>query len=109
MEGEPTFKTYYDQAIIAEQRRKSFQEIGESGAKLDPGGAACLAMLDTDQMSQVGGGSVAAINYFGGGYGSSQYGGRGRSHSNSGGGQAGQYGQSNIGGGQSGQSGHSSF
>ena len=59
LEGDLTFKKFYDQAIIAEQRRKSFQEIGESGAKLDPGGAACLAMLDSDQMSQSGDGSVA--------------------------------------------------
>ena len=125
LEGDITFKRFYDQAIIAEQRRKSFQEIGESGAKLDPGGAACLAMLDGDQMSQAGGGEVAAINYYGGGsYGSSQFGGRGRGQyhggmargqSNRGGGMArghsfGQYGQSyggqnqSIGGGMSNQS-----
>ena len=81
MGGDLTFKMFYDQAIIAEQRRKSFQEIGESGAKLDPGSVACLAMLDSDQMSQPGDGGVAAatINYSGGGanYSSSQlYGGR---------------------------------
>ena len=60
MDGEPTFKAYFDQAVLSEQKRKSFQEIGDSGAKLDPGGAACLALLEDDQMSQAGG---ASINY----------------------------------------------
>ena len=30
-----TYKTYFDQAVIAEQKRNSFSEIGVSDAKLD--------------------------------------------------------------------------
>ena len=74
MVGEPSFKAYFDQAVISEQKRKSFQEIGDSGAKLDPGGAACLALLDADQMSQAGG--VASVNYSNGAYGFKQAGGQ---------------------------------
>ena len=62
---------------MAEQRRRSFEEIGESGARLDPAGVTCMAMkYGSDQMSQFGDGGAAAINYMGGGnYNSSQYGG----------------------------------
>ena len=48
MDGEPSFKAYFDQAVLSEQKRRSFAEIGESGSKLDPGGAACLALRDTE-------------------------------------------------------------
>ena len=34
--ADTNFKKYFDQACIAEQKRKSFQEIGTSRAKLDP-------------------------------------------------------------------------
>ena len=98
MDGVPTFKAYFDQAIISEQKRKSFQEIGDSGAKLDPGGAACLALLDADQMSQAGG--VASVNYSNGAYGFKQAGGqygRGRGRPGSSSGKFGQNGGSNFG------------
>ena len=35
LKGDQTYKMYFDQAIIAEQKRKSFSEIGVSGANLD--------------------------------------------------------------------------
>merc|ERR1711888_26276 len=68
MDGEPSFKAYFDQAVLSEQKRRSFAEIGESGSKLDPGGAACLALRDTEQSSQAGG---MSLNYSGAGYGQS--------------------------------------
>merc|ERR1711888_91732 len=57
--GEPAFKAYFDQAVLAEHKRKSFQDIGDSGARLDPsavdpGRAACLARLQAGQMPQAG-------------------------------------------------------
>ena len=78
MDGEPSFKAYFDQAMLSEQKRKSFMEIEDSGAKLDPGGAACLALLDADQTSQAGG---ASINYNGAFYKQSGGQGRGRGRS----------------------------
>ena len=65
MEGDPTFKEYFDQAVLSEQKRKSFSEIGDSSARLDPGGAACLALLQADQMPQAG---EASVNYSGASY-----------------------------------------
>ena len=57
MEGEPSFKAYFDQALIAEQRRKSFKEIGDSGARLDSRSAACLATMDAEWVCRAGGAS----------------------------------------------------
>ena len=102
MDGEPTFKAYFDQAVMSEQKRKSFQEIGDSGAKLDPGGAACVALLDADQMYQAGG--VASVNYSNGAYGFKQAGGqygRGRGRPDSSSGKFGQTGGGNSFGGSS--------
>ena len=48
MDGDPSFKAYFDQAVLSEQKRRSFAQIGESGSKLDSDGAACLALLDTE-------------------------------------------------------------
>ena len=36
MPGEPTFKQYFDQAVLAEQKRNSFNDIGDSKAHLEP-------------------------------------------------------------------------
>ena len=104
MEGEPSFKAYFDQAVLSEQKRKSFQEIEDSGAKLDPGGAACLALLDADQMSQAGG---ASINYNGAYYrqAGGQWRGRGRQYGSKFGQTGGPDGGSgSVGGGSSGSS-----
>ena len=46
-EGESNFKRCFDQACFAEEKRKSFQEIGTSGAKLDPSGGVSVRKLDT--------------------------------------------------------------
>ena len=62
MEGEPTFKAYFDQAVLSEQKRRSFADIGESGASLDPGGAACLALMEPDKTPQAG---EVSVNYSG--------------------------------------------
>ena len=35
LKGDLSYKAYFDQAVIAESKRKSFSEIGNSGAKLD--------------------------------------------------------------------------
>ena len=70
MDGDPSFKAYFDQAVLSEQKRLSFTQIGESGSKLDPGAAACLALLDTDY-SGVGYGQYRGQA----GRGSSSYGG----------------------------------
>merc|ERR1712237_108734 len=80
MPGEPTFKAYFDQAVLSEQKRKSFQEVGDSGARLDPG-AACMALLEEDQISQAG---EVSINYSSAGSGQGKPG-RGRGRSGSGG------------------------
>ena len=45
-EADSTFKKYFDQACISEQKRKSFQEIGTSGAKLDPTGGVSMSKWD---------------------------------------------------------------
>ena len=34
--ADPTFKRYFDQACISEQKKKSFQDSSTSGAKSDP-------------------------------------------------------------------------
>ena len=51
MDGEPTFKAYFDQAVLSEQKRRSFQDSGVCGAMFDPSDATCVALLDVDQMS----------------------------------------------------------
>merc|ERR1711888_380596 len=66
--GEPAFKAYFDQAVLAEHKRKSFQDVGDSGAQIDP--TACVAVLEDDQMSQRsqggdGGVAAATVNYYG--------------------------------------------
>ena len=68
MPGEPAFKAYFDQAVLAEHKRKSFQDVGDSGAQIDP--TACVAVLEDDQMSQRsqggdGGAAAATVNYYG--------------------------------------------
>ena len=45
-EADSTFKKYFDQACVSEQKRKSFQEIGTSGAQLDPTGAVSVSKWD---------------------------------------------------------------
>ena len=47
--ADSTFKRYFDQACIAEQKRKSFQEIGTSGAKLDPTGGVSVSKWDASE------------------------------------------------------------
>ena len=49
LEEDSNFKKYFDQACIAEQKRKSFQEIGTSGAKLDPTGGISVSKVDTSE------------------------------------------------------------
>merc|ERR1711888_20988 len=99
MDGDPSFKAYFDQAVLSEQKRRSFAEIGKSGSKLDPGGAACLALLDTEQASQAG---EMSLNYSGAGY--RQSGGHGyRGHKVGRGGSSSYGGDDNAYKGQSGQ------
>ena len=45
-EADSTFKKYFDQACVSEQKRKSFQEIGTSGAKLDLTGGFSMSKWD---------------------------------------------------------------
>ena len=46
-EADNNFKKFFDQACMAESRRKSFQDIGTSGAKLDPAGGITVSKVDT--------------------------------------------------------------
>ena len=41
-----TFKGFFDQACMSEQKRKAFQEIGTSGAQLDPSGGISVSKWD---------------------------------------------------------------
>ena len=43
------FKKYFDQAVKIKARRKSFQDIGASGAKLDPGNVITVSKIETDK------------------------------------------------------------
>ena len=87
-EADTNFKKYFDQACIAEQRRKSFQQIGKGAAELDPSGGISVSKLDTSGRSgnhgkSGGGGSFKSGsqgNQFGGS--STQFGGRNGGSSN---------------------------
>ena len=57
-EVDTTFQRYFDQACISEQKRKSFQDISTSGAKLDPTAGVSVNKWEagkTDQDSKSGG------------------------------------------------------
>merc|ERR1712179_750046 len=78
-EVDSTFKRYFDQACIAEQKRKSFQEIGTSGAKLDPTGGVSVSKWDTSgkrdgNHGKFGGGKSSSQKAGGG----NQFGGHGK-------------------------------
>ena len=46
-EADNNFKKFFDQAVIIESRRRSFQDIGASGAKLDPGNSITVSKVET--------------------------------------------------------------
>ena len=46
-EADMNFKKYFDQAVKIESRRKSFQDIGASGAKLDPGSEVTIIKVES--------------------------------------------------------------
>ena len=48
-DADPKLKTYLDEAIAAEARRKSFKEIGASSSILDNSGGAALSKVDGDK------------------------------------------------------------
>ena len=66
LKGVQTYKTYFDQAVIAEQKRKSFSEIGVSGAKLDFASGISISKWDTSS-GKSGGGNSKVGKYSGGG------------------------------------------
>ena len=101
MDGEPTFKAYFDQAVLSEQKRRSFQDSGACGVMFDPN-AACVAQLDVGQVPQAGG--VASGNYSSGDCGFRQAGGQdGRSRGRQGSGSKFGHPGSSFGGRQSGK------
>ena len=53
LEGPQTFKSYFDAAILAEKKRKSFTEIGTSSANLDA--ASGVSICKVDQSGKTGG------------------------------------------------------
>ena len=48
-EDDMNFRTFFDQAITIESRRRSFQDIGASGAKLDPGNGITVSKVESDR------------------------------------------------------------
>ena len=48
-EADMNFKKYFDQAVKIESRRKSFQDIGASGAKLDPGNDITISKVESNK------------------------------------------------------------
>ena len=46
-----SFKKCFDQAVVAEQKRKSLQEIGKGTAGLDPYGGVSVSKVDTSGKS----------------------------------------------------------
>ena len=46
-EADNNFKKFFDQSCLAESRRKSFQDISTSGAKLDPAGGITVSKVGT--------------------------------------------------------------
>ena len=46
-EADMNFKKFFDQAVTIESRRRSFQDIGASGAKLDPGNGITASKVET--------------------------------------------------------------
>ena len=50
-EDDANFKKYFDQALVAEQKRKSLQEIGQGAAALDPCGGISISKMDTSGRS----------------------------------------------------------
>ena len=65
-EVDTNFKKYFDQACIAEQKRKSFQEIGMSGAKLDPSSGVSISKVDTSRKQDGNGGKKSGGSFNGG-------------------------------------------
>ena len=50
-EGDTSFKRCFDQACVIEQRRKAFQEIGTSGAKLDSTNGVIISKIDSEKQN----------------------------------------------------------
>ena len=46
-ESDSNFKKFFDTAVLAEARRKSYEDNGTSGAKLDPAGGVTVSKVDT--------------------------------------------------------------